>query len=235
MRTSPRRRFIPLGLLALILSSPASVWAHAPIGQATGFSTGFHHPLSGWDHLLVMLAVGIWAAQRRGRLVWMLPLTFVGVMSLGGLVGSMGLPLPGVEAMILLSVIVFTVVIVRRIRFHTGVSVLLVGFFAFFHGFAHGHEMPASASLLSFALGFIVATLFLHGAGILTLRGAMLLVGFFLSGTVAARAASEAEASTPAGESQADEATAAAVVVTGRADDLIGEASSASEGRVGAA
>ncbi|MDQ6622036.1 MAG: HupE/UreJ family protein, partial [Verrucomicrobiota bacterium] len=215
--------FLRLGLFVLLLASPTSVWAHSQLEQGTGFSTGFHHPLSGWDHLLVMLAVGIWAAQMRGRAVWMLPLSFVGVMSLGGLVGAMGVSVPGVEIMICLSVIVFAVVVVRRIRLSTSVSVLLVGFFAFFHGFAHGHEMPASASLLSFALGFVVATLLLHGAGIVTLRGGMIAMSCLCGGSALAQ-----DAVAPAA------AETERVTVVGREDDLIGYATTSSEGVIGA-
>ncbi len=191
--------------------------------QGAGFSTGFHHPLSGWDHLLVMLAVGIWAAQMRGRAVWMLPLTFVGVMSLGGLAGAVGVSVPGVEFMIFLSMIVFAAVVVRHVRFSTSVSVLLVGFFAFFHGFAHGHEMPASASLLSFALGFIVATLVLHGVGIVMLRGGMIATSFLFGGTALAQ-----DAVTPS------TAESERITVVGRAEDLLGSASTSSEGTIGA-
>ncbi len=192
--------------------------------QGIGFSTGFHHPLSGWDHLLVMLAIGIWAAQLRGRAVWLLPLSFVGVMSLGGIVGAAGVSLPGVEIMILLSVVVFAVVVVRRIRLRPRLSVLLVGFFAFFHGFAHGHEMPGSASLLSFALGFVAATLLLHGAGMLTLRGGMMALSFLLGGTALAQ-----DAVTPS------TAETERVVVVGREEDLLGSANTSSEGTIGRA
>ncbi len=221
---STNRALLRLGLLILLLASPTSVWAHSQMEQGTGFSTGFHHPLSGWDHLLVMLAVGIWAAQMRGRAVWMLPLSFVGVMSLGGLVGAAGVSVPGVEIMILLSVIVFAVVVVRRLHMSTSVSVLLVGFFAFFHGFAHGHEMPASASLLSFALGFVLATLLLHGAGILTLRGAILAVSFLFGGSALAQ---DAVAPTTAQTER--------ITVVGREDDLLDYATTSSEGVIGAA
>ena len=112
----PYKAILRLGLLAVLLGSPTSLWAHSQIGQVSDFSTGFHHPLTGWDHLIVMLAVGVWAAQRRGRYVWILPLSFVGVMSLGGLVGSAGVSLPGAETIILTSVIVFALVVVLRLR-----------------------------------------------------------------------------------------------------------------------
>ncbi len=135
-----------------------------------GWHNGFNHPLHGWDHLLAMLAVGIWGAQLHGRAVWLLPLAFVGVMSLGGLAGVTGVSVPGAEMMILFSIVVFGVLVVRKVRFRAMANVLIVGFFAFFHGFAHGQEMPASTSLLSFALGFMVVTLLLHGAGIVSAR-----------------------------------------------------------------
>lgn len=138
--------------------------------DSIGWSDGFSHPLMGWDHLLTMLAVGIWAAQLRGQAIWMLPLAFVGVMSLGGLAGAAGLAIPSVEGIILLSCAVFSVLITRKVRFSTRVNVLIVAFFAFFHGFAHGHEISASASLISYTLGFMLATLLLHGAGILVAK-----------------------------------------------------------------
>lgn len=135
-----------------------------------GLSNGFSHPLSGWDHLVTMLAVGIWAAQLRGRAIWMLPLAFVSVMSLGGLAGAAGLHIPNVDGIILISCAVFSVLITRKIRFNNKINVLIVGFFAFFHGFAHGQEISTSASLISYTLGFMLATLLLHGAGILVAK-----------------------------------------------------------------
>jgi urease accessory protein len=135
-----------------------------------GWHNGFNHPLTGWDHLVTMLAVGIWAAQLRGQAIWMLPLAFVGVMSLGGLAGAAGLAIPSVEGIILLSAAVFSVLITRKIRFSTTVNVSIVAFFAFFHGFAHGQEISTSASLISYTLGFMLATLLLHGAGILLVK-----------------------------------------------------------------
>jgi urease accessory protein len=138
--------------------------------NSIGWISGFNHPLEGWDHLLTMLAVGIWAAQLRGQAVWLLPLSFVGVMSLGGLAGTIGISIPSVEIIVLLSGIVFSFLITRKVRFNTKVNVLIVAFFAFFHGYAHGQEISTSASLFSYTLGFMVATLLLHGVGILTAR-----------------------------------------------------------------
>jgi len=153
-----------LGLLLVFLGSQY-------IGlDAIGWHHGFNHPLEGWDHLLTMLAVGIWAAQMRGKAIWMLPLAFVSVMSLGGLAGAAGFAIPSAEGIILLSCAVFTVLITRKICFSTKINLFIVAFFAFFHGFAHGQEISASASLISYTLGFVVATLLLHGAGILVAK-----------------------------------------------------------------
>ncbi|NOV30543.1 HupE/UreJ family protein [Methylomonas sp. ZR1] len=146
-----------------------------------GWNNGFSHPLGGWDHLLTMLAVGIWAAQLRGQAIWMLPLAFVGVMSLGGLAGAAGLTIPSVEGIILLSCAVFAVLITRKIRFSAKLNVFIVAFFAFFHGFAHGQEISTSASLLSYTLGFMLATLLLHGAGILVAKLVVLTVTCLLT------------------------------------------------------
>lgn len=135
-----------------------------------GLSHGFSHPLMGWDHLVTMLAVGIWAAQLRGKAIWMLPLAFVGVMSLGGLAGAAGWSIPSVEGIILLSCAVFSLLITHKVRFSAKINVMIVAFFAFFHGFAHGQEISTSASLISYTVGFMLATLLLHGAGILAAK-----------------------------------------------------------------
>ncbi len=149
------------------------------------WNAGFQHPLQGWDHLLTMLAVGIWAAQLRGHAIWILPLAFVGVMSLGGIAGAAGLAIPSVEGIILLSCAVFSILIVQRARFSTQVNVMIVAFFAFFHGFAHGHEISTSASLISYTMGFMLATLLLHSAGIVVAKLVVLsitcLVAIFFS------------------------------------------------------
>jgi hydrogenase/urease accessory protein HupE len=145
-------------------------------------TSGFSHPLEGWDHLVTMLAVGIWAAQLRGKAIWLLPLTFVSVMSLGGISGAAKyLAVPSAEILIVLSCLVFSVLILRKIRFDTKINVLIVAFFAFFHGYAHGAEISASASLISYTLGFIMATLLLHGVGILIAKMVLISVAFFIA------------------------------------------------------
>jgi len=165
---SPCRLLLSVGLpLLLLLAFLGRQWLNF---DDIGWSNGFNHPLTGWDHLITMLAVGVWAAQLRGQAIWMLPLAFVGVMSLGGLAGAAGLAIPSVEGIILLSCAVFSVLITRKVRFSTHINVLIVAFFGFFHGFAHGQEISTSASLISYTLGFMLATLLLHGAGILVAK-----------------------------------------------------------------
>jgi hydrogenase/urease accessory protein HupE len=207
---------------------PSMAHAHTAGVAVNGWHDGFNHPLHGWDHLLAMLAVGVWAAQQRGRGVWLIPLTFVGVMSLGGVVGASGVSLPGVELAISLSVVVFVVLVARRVRLHAGIGAALVGFFAFFHGFAHGAEMPGSASLLTFGLGFVVTTLLLHGAGLVTTRVAVVV----FAGLVGSSAPAQDAANAPASEEKP--VRLPEVIVEGRADSLIGVAASATQGTVGA-
>jgi urease accessory protein len=148
-------------------------------------NSGFSHPLEGWDHIVTMLGVGIWAAQLRGKAIWLLPTTFVGVMSLGGISGAAKyLAVPSAEILIILSCLVFSILIIRKVRFDIKVNVLIVAFFAFFHGYAHGQEISASASLISYTLGFMIATLLLHGAGILMAKVILLSIAFFIAQTL---------------------------------------------------
>jgi hydrogenase/urease accessory protein HupE len=201
-----------------------------------GWHDGFNHPLHGWDHLLVMIAVGWWAAQQRGRAVWLIPLTFVAVMTAGGIVGATGVALPGVELAILLSVAVFAALVARKARLRLSVSVWLVGFFAFFHGFAHGAEMPGSAGIVMFGLGFILATLLLHALGLATGRLVAFVVACFVSGSAVAQAQTTNAPAAPAtpASTNAQPTQLPTVVVTGRQDSLIGVAASATQGTVGA-
>ncbi len=168
-----------LALIALVLLKQ-----FPEIFNNAGWQDGFNHPLAGWDHLLTMVAVGIWAAQMRGRAVWMLPLAFVTVISLGGLAGAAGLAIPHTESIIVLSCAVFGILIGRNIRFSSNVNVLIVAFFAFFHGLAHGQEISVSDSLMSYTLGFVLATLLLHGAGILFAKLMVFAVGCLLAALV---------------------------------------------------
>lgn len=169
-------------LLAFLLMNVfASVFYFADI-SVLDLSSGFSHPLEGWDHIVTMLGVGIWAAQLRGKAIWLLPLTFVSVMSLGGISGAAQyFAVPSAEILIFLSCLVFSALILRKIHFDTKINVLIVAFFAFFHGYAHGQEISTSASLLSYTVGFMTATLLLHGAGILVTKVILLSITFFIA------------------------------------------------------
>jgi urease accessory protein len=169
------RRFVSTALRTVapaLLSVGAAAAAHAhdtgTIGVRAGFAPGFSHPLHGLDHILAMVAVGLWAAQTGGKATWAIPLTFVGVMALGGAWGMAGGALPLPEMGITLSVLLLGVLIAAAARPKLWVGMLLVGLFALFHGHAHGAEMPAAVSSLNYAAGFISATLLLHAAGIAT-------------------------------------------------------------------
>jgi hydrogenase/urease accessory protein HupE len=148
----------------------------------TDLFSGFSHPLEGLDHVITMLGVGIWAAQLRGKAIWLLPVTFVSVMSLGGVSGAASyLAIPSAEVLIIVSCLVFSALIIRKIHFGTKMNVLIVAFFAFFHGYAHGQEISTSASLVSYTVGFMLATMLLHGTGILVAKMILLSITFLTS------------------------------------------------------
>jgi urease accessory protein len=157
-----------LSLFALSLLFPTLAQAHVGHDHAFGFAQGFTHPVSGFDHILAMIAVGLWAWQLSGRAVWAVPMTFVGVMAWGGVMGMFGVTLPGVEQGILASVFLLGLCVMLAVRVPLAVSAALVAVFAMFHGYAHGAEMPQSASGYTYALGFGLATASLHGVGLLT-------------------------------------------------------------------
>ena len=142
---------------------------------ASGFAHGVFHPISGWDHMLAMIAVGMWATQlatTNKRALWAVPGAFVGVMALGGVLGMSGLHLAGSEVWIVTSVLVLGVLIAAAVRLPLAASMALVGAFAMIHGLAHGSEMPVAATGLSYGVGFIFATVLLHVAGIGAALGA---------------------------------------------------------------
>jgi urease accessory protein len=148
----------------------APTLAHAHPGHAGhddgGIGWGLLHPLTGLDHLLAMIAVGLWAVQLGGRALWLLPTAFLGAMTLGGAFGLAGAQLPFVEPMILASVLVLGALIAFAARLPLGLSAGIVALGAFFHGQAHGAEMSAGAGAWFAALGVLLATALLHGAGI---------------------------------------------------------------------
>jgi len=161
------KRSLTRGLVALIAAAaPAAAYAHPAIGEAAGLSHGFAHPMTGLDHILAMVMVGVLAFQLGGRATWLLPATFVLVMAAGGALGRAGINLPFVELGIALSVVVLGAVVALNIKAPAAAAVALVGFFAIFHGHAHGSEMPENAAGLAYAIGFMMATAMLHVAGL---------------------------------------------------------------------
>ena len=161
------KRSLTRGLVALIAAAaPAAAYAHPAIGEAAGLSHGFAHPMTGLDHILAMVMVGVLAFQLGGRAIWLLPATFVLVMAAGGALGMAGVNLPFVELGIALSVIVLGAVVALNIKAPVAAAMAVVGFFAIFHGHAHGSEMPENAAGLAYAVGFMMATAMLHVAGL---------------------------------------------------------------------
>lgn len=144
---------------------PASAMAHTG-HEVSGLMAGLTHPLMGFDHLLAMLAVGIWAAKMGGKALWQLPTTFVGMMLLSAVLATNGVQFPFVETGISASVIIAGLLVAFSARFSATASTTLVAVMAVFHGAAHGAELPAAAALSTYLLGFSVATLILHLAGI---------------------------------------------------------------------
>jgi urease accessory protein len=161
--TSLRRIFMVAGF-AVLAASPA--WAHTQEGQAAGFLTGLRHPVSGLDHVLAMVAVGLWGAQLRAPAIWLLPVTFPMVMAFGGFLGLIGVPLPGVEIGVASSAILLGSMVAKEARPPLWLAAALVGFFAIFHGYAHGTELPPGQSGLTYSFGFVIATGCLHATGI---------------------------------------------------------------------
>jgi len=145
---------------------PVAASAHVGVGDAHGFVHGFSHPLSGIDHVLAMVAVGLFAAHLGGRALWLVPLSFVSVMALAGIAGSAGTKLPFVEIGIGMSIVVLGLAVALQLSVPTLVAMGLVGFFAIFHGYAHGIEMPQGVSGLFYGAGFICATTLLHAMGV---------------------------------------------------------------------
>src|SRR6476646_2123835 len=146
------KRFLQLAVLALCFAPRVAV-AHVGVGSTSGFAHGFMHPLSGLDHQLAMILVGVFAYQLGGRALWLVPLTFVSVMALGGFLGVAGIPVPFVESDIVLSVIVLGAVVAFGVKAPLAVAMGAVGLFAISHGHAHGSEMPLVASGFAYGIG----------------------------------------------------------------------------------
>ena len=163
----PQFRFSRLSVLVIpFWIMPSLVFAHTGAGPHNGLLHGFSHPLSGLDHVLAMIAVGLWAAQAHSRIIWLIPLIFVAVMGFGGLLGMITLPIAFAEYGITLSLLVLGTLLACRKHLPLGASIVLIGLFALCHGYAHGNEMPQNVSMFPYAAGFMLATLLLHICGI---------------------------------------------------------------------
>ena len=162
------RKFSLALLLALSMGLvPQIVYAHdgstVPFG---GFLSGLVHPVLGYDHLLAMLSVGILSAQIGGRAIWTVPATFVGVMAVGGALGLIDIGLGVTELGIAISLVLLGAIIAAERTLPVRLAMLGVGFFAIFHGYAHGAEMPTTAEPIRYALGFLTGTALIHIAGV---------------------------------------------------------------------
>lgn len=152
---------------SLLAALPATALAHAQEGVAGGFTTGFLHPIAGADHLVAMVAVGLWGAQLRQPAIWLLPIAFPAMMAIGALLGIVGFPLPLVEIGIALSAVGLGTAVLLAYRPPLPLAIALVAVFAIFHGHAHGAELPEAANALAYGVGFVLATGLLHLVGIL--------------------------------------------------------------------
>ncbi|MDE1146954.1 MAG: HupE/UreJ family protein [Azospirillaceae bacterium] len=160
------RRLLPALTIAAALA-PAVAMAHPGMpGHTHGFGDGLLHPLTGWDHLAAMTAVGLWAGQQGGRAVWLWPLAFLALLVVGAIAGANGLAVPGVEWGIALSVVALGWLTAFGARLPLAAGATLIAAFAFCHGAAHGVEMPADADGLTYGLGFVTASATLHLAGV---------------------------------------------------------------------
>ena len=166
-----RKSLQRLGWVALFAAitaviGPRTAFAHTGIGPAHDLLHGLTHPLTGLDHILAMFAVGLWSTSRGGRATWLIPLTFVLAMSLGATLGMSGISIPFVEPGIALSVIILGLFVAAAVRLRLPASAFIIALFALLHGHAHGTEMPATQSGLTYALGFVATTILLHATGI---------------------------------------------------------------------
>jgi urease accessory protein len=152
--------------LAILLATTTTAHAHSEGGLAGGFLSGFFHPINGIDHVIAMVAVGLWGAFLGSPALWVLPMVFPLVMTIGGALGVMGVPVPAVETGIAVSAIALGGVVAGAVRPPLWVAAVLVGVFAIFHGHAHGTELPSAADPIAYSLGFVTATGLLHLAGI---------------------------------------------------------------------
>ncbi|MEJ8571200.1 HupE/UreJ family protein [Microbaculum marinum] len=160
-------RTLLLSFFVIAISlAPEVANAHTGTGMSGGFVSGFAHPILGWDHVVAMVAVGMWGAFLGAPAIWLLPIVFPLVMAIGTVMGIAGVPIPGIETGIAASAIVLGLLILLAIRLPLWIACIIVGGFAIFHGYAHGTELPQSANPLAFIIGFVLATGMLHLIGI---------------------------------------------------------------------
>ncbi|MDA4844060.1 HupE/UreJ family protein [Hoeflea sp. E7-10] len=163
LRTSTLCAAVILPLL--LWGQPAAAHTEDP-GFVGGFMSGFSHPFYGWDHVLAMVAVGLWGAFLGRPAIWILPIVFPLIMAFGGVLGIAGVPLPAVEAGIAASSVVLGVLIALALRSPLWIAIIVVGCFGIFHGHAHGTELPSANSPITYSIGFVLATGLLHLFGI---------------------------------------------------------------------
>ena len=152
--------------LAVTLLTASVANAHEVTGSASGFLSGFTHPLLGWDHVAAMVAVGLWGALLGLPAIWVLPVVFPLIMAGGAVLGIVGVPIPAVEVGIATSAVVLGAMVAFAARPPLWVAIVLVGAFAVFHGYAHGAELPAGTTAAVYVVGFVVGTGLLHLVGI---------------------------------------------------------------------
>jgi urease accessory protein len=162
----PMKRAAGTTFAALLVFTPAAVLAHPGHDGTTGLLHGFVHPVTGIDHIFAMIAVGLLAAQYGGRALWLVPMSFLVTMAIAGAIGMSGIHVPVAEVGIALSVAILGLAIAFQRKPPTVVAMLVVGFFALFHGYVHGAELPGGTGVLSFAAGFLSATALLLGVGV---------------------------------------------------------------------
>lgn len=162
-----RSFLVPLLSLVFLLPSASMGLAHTGEGLSGGFLSGLTHPIFGWDHVVAMVAVGLWGAVLGRPALWILPIVFPLVMAIGAALGVAGIHVPFIEAGIALSGVALGLLIVFLIKAPMALAAVLVGLFAIFHGHAHGTELPETANPIAYAVGFVIATGLLHVAGIL--------------------------------------------------------------------
>jgi urease accessory protein len=153
-------------LISVIAFLPSTASAHTETGALGGFVSGFTHPLTGLDHMVAMVAVGLWGAFLGGRAMWMLPVAFPVVMAFGGALGVLGVPFPAVETGIALSGVVLGLMVAFAVKPPLWIAAVIVGLFGMFHGHAHGTELPETANALAYSVGFVICTGLLHLSGI---------------------------------------------------------------------